>query len=48
MKVTVQLQTDENEEVIFERPYYPGLIGAQIKVRILAVNQNGQVTEVVP
>ena len=48
MEVTVQLQTDLNEEVIFERPYYPGMIGAQIKVRVLAVNESGQVTKVVP
>ena len=48
MKVTVQLQTDNNEEVVFERPYYPGMVGAQIKVRVLAVNKDGKVKEVIP
>ena len=47
-KVMVQLQTDENEELIFERPYYPKAIGEQIKLRVLAVNENGQITKVVP
>ena len=48
MEVTVRLQTHKNEEVIFERPYYPGQVGAQVKVRILGVNESGQVTKVIP
>ena len=48
MKVMVQLQTNYKEEVVFERPYYPGLVGAQIKVRVQAVNKSGQVTQVIP
>ena len=47
-KVTVRLRTDHNEEVVFERPYYPGLVGAQIKVRVLEVNEDGKVKEVIP
>ena len=47
-KVTVQLQTDENEELVFERPYYPGKVGTQIKLRVQGVNQNGQITKVIP
>ena len=47
-KVTVRLQTDGNEELIFERPYYPGLVGAKVKLRVLAVNENGHVTKVIP
>lgn len=47
-KVTVQLQTGENEELVFERPYYPGMVGAQVKLRVLAVDGNGHVTKVVP
>lgn len=47
-KVTVQLQTDENEKLVFERPYYPGKIGAQIKLRVQGVNESGQVTKVIP
>ena len=47
-KVTVRLQTDNNEEIVFERPYYPGLVGATIKLRVQAVNAGGQVTKVIP
>ena len=47
-KVTVQLQTDNNEELIFERPYYPGLVGAKIKLRVQGVSENGAVTKVIP
>ena len=46
--VTVRLHTDYNEEVVFERPYYPGAVGAQIKVRVQAVNENGRVTNAIP
>ena len=28
-KVTVQLNTDESEVLVFEKPYYPGLIGGE-------------------
>lgn len=48
MNVMVQLQTSYKEEVVFERPYYPGLVGAQIKLRVQAVNESGQVTQVIP
>ena len=47
-KVTVQLQTDNNEELIFEHPYYPGLVGAKIKLRVQGVSENGVVTKVIP
>lgn len=47
-KVAVQLETDEKEELIFEKPYYPGAVGAQVKLRVLGVNENGHVTRVVP
>ena len=47
-KVTVQLQTDNNEELVFERPYYPGNAGTQVKLRVQGVNENGEVTEVIP
>ena len=46
--VTVQLETDENEVLIFERPYYPGMVGAQVKLRIQGVNEKGYVTKVIP
>ena len=39
IEVTVRLQTDENEEIVFERPYYPGLVGAKVKLKVMAVSQ---------
>ena len=48
MEVTVRLQTQKNEEVVFERPYYPGLVGAKIKLRVQGISKNGEVTKVVP
>ena len=47
-EVTVKLHTDYNEEVVFERPYYPGVVGAEIKVRVQTVIEDGRVTNVIP
>ncbi|MXV75038.1 hypothetical protein F4Z99_12305 [Candidatus Poribacteria bacterium] len=47
-KVTVQLQTNNNEQLVFEHPYYPGLVGAKIKLRVQGVSENGAVTKVIP
>ena len=47
-KVTVQLDTDNKEELIFKRPYYPGVVGAQVRLRVLGINEDGHVTNVVP
>lgn len=47
-KVTVQLRTDAREEVTFESPYYPGLVGAQVKVRVQRVDKGGRITKVIP
>lgn len=47
-EVTVQLQTDENEELVFDRLYYPGKVGEKIKLRVQGVNESGQVTKVIP
>ena len=47
-EVTVQLQTDENEELVFERPYYPGLIGAKVKLRVTEVDGTGKISGVIP
>ncbi|RKU14631.1 hypothetical protein C6503_14960 [Candidatus Poribacteria bacterium] len=48
IKVTVQLDTDNKEILIFEHPYYPKQVGDQIKVRVQGVNNEGQVTEILP
>ena len=47
-KVTVQLQNDENEELVFESPYYPKPIGAQVKLRITGVDGTGKISKVIP
>jgi len=47
-KVTVQLNTDNKEKLVFERPYYPGAVGAQVKLRVLGISEDGHVTNVVP
>ena len=47
-KVTVRLQTDENEIIVFERAYYPKKIGEKIKLRVQGVNESGRVTKVIP
>lgn len=47
-EVTVQLQTDENEEIVFERLYYPGKVGATVKLRVTEVNAKGKINKVVP
>lgn len=47
-KVTVRLQTDENELLVFERPYYPKKVGEKIKLRVHGVNESGQVTKIIP
>lgn len=47
-KVTVRLETDAREEVSFEGPYYPGLVGAQVKVRVQRVDKGGRITKVIP
>ena len=47
-KVTVQLQTDEREVLVFEHPYFPGTVGEKKKLRVRGVSESGQVTKVVP
>ena len=47
-KVTVQLQTDNSEELVFERPYYPGVIGAKVKLRVTDVDDTGKINGVIP
>lgn len=46
--VTVQLQTDEKEELVFERPYYPGKVGATVKLRVTGVDAAGKINKAVP
>ena len=47
-KVTVRLQTDESEVLVFERLYYPKKVREKIKLRVLGVNENGRVTKIIP
>ena len=48
IEVTVRLETDAREEVTFELPYYPGLVGQVKKLRVIAVDSAGKVSKVVP
>ncbi len=48
IKITVQLLTDNNEEITFERPYYPGQVGSETKLRVIAVDSTGRVKKVTP
>ena len=47
-KVTVQLQTDNDEEVVFESPYYPGKVGETVKLRVIEVDGAGRIKKVTP
>ena len=47
-KVTVQLQTDENEEITFESLYYPNAVGANVKLRVIEVDDTGKIRGVTP
>ena len=48
IKVTVQLQTDNKEEIVFEQPYYPGKVGDKVKLKVIGTNDTGRVSKVVP
>ena len=48
IKVTVRLHTDEGEEVIFERPYFPGKVGDLVKLKVQKIDGEGKVKEVSP
>ncbi len=48
IKVTVQLMTDNNEEITFERPYYPGQVGGEYKMKVISVDSTGRVKKVIP
>lgn len=47
-QVTVQLDNDNQEVLIFEYPYYPKQVGNQINVRVQSIDNKGYVTEVLP
>lgn len=47
-KVTVQLQTNYKEEIVFERSYYPGKVGEEVKLRVMGTDDTGRVVKVVP
>ena len=49
-KVTVRLETDNNEELTFEQPYYPGQVGKKTlkKLVVRSVDGEGKVNKVSP
>ena len=48
IKVTVQLQTDHKEEIIFEYPYYPKRIGDRVKLKVIGIDNTGRIKRVIP
>ena len=48
IKVTVQLQTDNKEEIVFEHPYYQGKVGDKAKLKVMNIDSTGKVRKVVP
>ena len=48
IKVTVQLQTDNREEIAFEYPYYPGRVGDKVKLKVMDIDGTGRIRKVVP
>ena len=47
-EVTVQLETDDSEVLVFERPYYPKHVEDNVKLRVLAIDENGKIKKVIP
>lgn len=48
VKVTVQLQTDENEELTFETGFYLPNVGDEVKVKVQTVDTDGKIKKVTP
>ncbi len=48
IKVTVRLQTDKNEEVVFEAPYYPHPVGKEVKLKVMGFDRAGKVSKLAP
>ena len=48
VRVTVQLQTDNSEEVVFESPYYPHKVGKTVKLKVISFDADGTITKVIP
>ena len=48
IEVTVQLQTDYKEEIVFERPHYPEKVGRKVKLKVMDTDNTGRVIKVVP
>lgn len=47
-KVTVRLQTDDNEEIIFDAPYYPQPVGKKVKLKVMGFDGAGKVSKLAP
>lgn len=48
MKVTVQLQTDKNEEIVFDAPYYPQPVGKEVKLKVAGLDGAGNISKLAP
>lgn len=48
IKVTVQLQTDEKQELVFETGWFPKNVDDEVNVKVTSVDDNGNIKKVVP
>lgn len=48
IEVTVRLQTDYKEEIVFERPHYREKVGRKVKLKVMDTDNTGRVIKVVP
>ena len=47
-KVTVRLQTDTNQEIVFDAPYYPQPVGKAVKLKVASLDGAGKISKLVP
>ena len=47
-KVTVELQTDDKQEIAFETRWFRENVGDEVNVKVTSVDDNGNIKEVVP
>ena len=44
--VTLQLHTDKNEEIVFDKPYFQGNVGEEVTLTVKGVDGEGKITRV--
>ena len=48
IKITVRLQTDYKEDIVFERPHYSEKVGTEVELKVMDTDNIGRVIKVVP